>query len=146
MAGAAQGAEQVCVWHSQCVWLCSALQAHHCQWHYCDMKSYALHSWKEGILSQFKSKAREHSSNTPKPLPLQHLQTADPAWPRDRQSHCTWSTTRQRNPTAVTGSTAGPSARATAGTWLSVYSLLHFAVQPTICLVIRKTTLFFQLQ
>lgn len=128
---------------SRCEW---HLQVHHCQWHCCDMKSYALHTWKEGILSQFKSKARQHSSSAPKPLPLQHLQTADPAWPRDGQSHGTRSARRQWKPTAGTGSRAGPSTCASAGTWLSVYSLLHFAVQPTICLVIRKTTLFFQLQ
>lgn len=53
---------------------------------------------------------------------------------------------RQRSPTAATGSRAGPRARAAAGTWLGAYGVLHFAVQPSICLVIRETTHFFQLQ
>lgn len=82
MSGAAQGAEQVCM--AMYGTPGSALQVHHCQWHCCDVKSHTLHTWKESILSQFKSKARQHSSSAPKPLPSQHPRTADPAWPRDK--------------------------------------------------------------
>ena len=79
--------------------LSSALhQVHHCRWHYGNVKSYALHAWKGGFLSQFKSKAREPSSSAPKPFTLQHLQTADPDLPTASQSHHGWSTSEAQVP------------------------------------------------
>lgn len=63
----------------------SALQVHHCQWHCCDRKSHTLHTREEGILSQFKSKARQHSHTAALAAPA-HSQ---PSLAQRGQSHCT---------------------------------------------------------